>query len=205
MDALEPVLRPLVGLINRRIRATTPALDLCAELAGKTIAVRVRNTAINAYAVIDPDGIRLLGEYEADPEVVISGSLISLAALGSEDAMAAVRDGRIDVSGDVETAESFKKLIELARPDLEDEMSRLVGDATAHKLSELLKAAVSRGRDIAQSFGENVATRAAERQQTPSGDEAGKFTDDVRHLRDATERLEARIRGLADRLSGKNG
>jgi hypothetical protein len=34
MEALEKLLRPLAALVNRQIKATTPARELCAELDG---------------------------------------------------------------------------------------------------------------------------------------------------------------------------
>ena len=48
MDALETLMRPAVDILNRNIPEVTRARELCAGLAGKTVAVRVRNTALSA-------------------------------------------------------------------------------------------------------------------------------------------------------------
>ena len=46
MDPLETLLRPITTVLNRNIGEITPARELCARLDGKTIAIRVRDTAL---------------------------------------------------------------------------------------------------------------------------------------------------------------
>ena len=64
MDALETLFRPLTALVNRQIRATTPARELCDELDGKVMAVRIKDTGLAAYLCVSPDEIALLGSVE---------------------------------------------------------------------------------------------------------------------------------------------
>ena len=202
MDALEPLLRPVVALINRRIRTTTPALDLCADLAGRTIAIRLDDTALAAYALVDPDGVRLVGQFDADPDVIISGSPLALASLGGADPRAAFRDGRLEIAGDAEIANAFQRLMELARPDLEEEASRFFGDAAAHRLAETLRDLVSWGKETVQNFGDSLGEQVSGREDLPTREEAESFAADVRDARDAAARLEARIKKLAQRSAG---
>lgn len=199
MDAIEPLLRPIVALINRRIRSSTPALDLCTELAGQSAAFRVSNTALAAYAIVDPDGIRLVGDSNTDPDVIISGSPLALASLGGPDPRAAFRDGRLTITGDADLAESFQRLMQLARPDIEEEVSRLLGDATAHQLGRTVNDVIGWGRDTVRNLGDVFGQRIAADGALPSHDDVAEFTAEVREARDAAGRLEARVRKLAQR------
>ena len=132
MDALETLLQPVVGLVNRQIRSTTPARELCGELEGRVVAVGVRNTALSIYVRVEAERIALTGTYDAEPDVVISGSPISLAMLAGPDGETAIRDGSVSLAGDAELAAKFQRLLRYGRPDLEEELSRFTGDVAAH-------------------------------------------------------------------------
>ncbi|GIT15267.1 MAG: hypothetical protein CM1200mP36_10230 [Gammaproteobacteria bacterium] len=41
-----------------------------------------------------------------------------------------------ELAGDTETAEVFAELLRLARPELEEELSHLIGDVAAHRISQ---------------------------------------------------------------------
>ena len=69
MDMLETLFRPLTALINRQIKATTPARELCAELDGKVMAVRVKDTGLAVYFCVCPDEIALIGDIDGDPDM----------------------------------------------------------------------------------------------------------------------------------------
>ena len=73
MDALETLMWPVVRLINRQIQNKTPARELCAELDGRIIAIRVRDTALALYFRVRNNALEA-GNFDDDPDVVISGS-----------------------------------------------------------------------------------------------------------------------------------
>jgi ubiquinone biosynthesis protein UbiJ len=72
MNPLEAALRPVASVLNRNIRSTTPARELCEKLDGSVIAVRVRNTALATWFLIHEDCLELTTECDAEPDVVIS-------------------------------------------------------------------------------------------------------------------------------------
>ena len=59
MNPLEAALRPIANILNRNIRATTPARELCEELDGTVAAVRVRDTALAMWFVVHSDHLEL--------------------------------------------------------------------------------------------------------------------------------------------------
>ena len=198
MDALETLLQPVVGLVNRQIRSTTPARELCGELEGRVVAVGVRNTALSIYVRVEAERIALTGTYDAEPDVVISGSPISLAMLAGPDGETAIRDGSVSLAGDAELAAKFQRLLRYGRPDLEEELSRFTGDVAAHELGEIVRSLGRWGRQTGDILQQNVSEYLQEESRSvPSRYEVDDLAARVGALRDDVARLEARI----DRLN----
>lgn len=196
MDPLERLLRPIAGMINRQVQAKTPARELCEELDGKVIAVRVRDTGLAMYFAVDADGLTLSLD-GPEPDLAITGTLFSLASLAASGGEGALRDGSFEVAGDVYTAQAFQKLMSYGRPDLEEELSGLVGDVAAHGIGD---AARSFGRWVTEARGtmrQNMSEYLQEESQAvPSRYEVDRFRKRVNTLRDDVDRLEARLRRI---------
>lgn len=196
MDILETALLPLVRMLNRQIAVTTPARELCTELDGCSMAVRVEKTALAACIHVSDEQLSLSARVPDDPEVVISGSLLSLLKMtGSGER--SFRDGSLDISGDAEVAEKFQRLVAYSKPDLEEELSSVIGDAAAHGIGEFARGLRGWGRAARATARQNVSEYLQEESRVvPSRYEADRFSASVNRLRDDVERLEARLRDL---------
>ncbi len=139
MNPLEGILKPITAVINRQIKAKTPARELCNELSGNVMAVRVSNTALAVYLTINDGELLLSPDYRQEPDVVLSGSLFSLARLAAPGGEELIRDSKIEMSGDAMLAAQFQKLLRYGRPDLENELSTIVGDVAAHGVGEFVR------------------------------------------------------------------
>lgn len=193
MDPLATLLRPLAALLNRQLKAHTSARELCARLEGRVFAVRVRNTSLAMFFVVAAGEVHLASEYADDPDVVISGSLLSLARLAGSSEQA-FRDGAIDLSGDAEIAQQFEKLLRYGRPDFEEELSATVGDVIAHALGDMARGVADWGRETRTTMRQNVAEYLQEESRSvPSRYEVNAFRQKVDALRDDVARLEARL------------
>ena len=194
MDPLETLLRPVARILNRNIQETTPARELCKQLEGKTVAVRVRDTALAMYFEIREEVILLATDSESEPDVVITGSLLTLARMAGSSGESAIRDGSLDLTGDAYTAQAFQELLALAKPDIEEELSMLVGDAAAHRAGELARGLSNWARDARSTMGLNIREYLQEESgDLPSRYEVERFTQQVESLRDDVARLEARF------------
>ena len=199
MNPLEIALRPVTGILNRNIRATTPARELCQKLAGSVIAVRVSNTGLATWFIVHDDELELTTDCDEEADVVISGSLMSLARMAADSDVGALREGSIELTGDAHIADDFSRLLALAKPDIEEELSGVVGDVAANRLGEIARGVTNWSREARTTMGANIREYLQEeRRDVPSRYEAEKFADKVDRLRDDVARLEARINRLQD-------
>jgi ubiquinone biosynthesis protein UbiJ len=199
VNPLEAVLRPVANVLNRNIRATTPARELCEKLAGTVVAVRVRNTALATWFIVHERDLELVTKTDEEPDVLISGSLLTLARMAGESGVSAIRDGSLELTGDPHLAEEFQQLLTYARPDLEEELSGIVGDIAAHRLGEIARGVSNWGREARSTMGANIREYLQEESRdVPSRYEVDRFTADVGALRDDVDRLDARIKRLQD-------
>jgi ubiquinone biosynthesis protein UbiJ len=194
MNPLEAALRPVASVLNRNIRETTPARELCAKLDGTVVAIRVRDTALTAWFLVHEATLELTTEHEGEPDVAITGSLITLARLAGNAGLDVIRKGDLEISGDAHSAERFQRLLTFAKPDLEEELSTVVGDAAAHRVGEIVRGIGQWGRDARSTMGDNIREYLQEESRdAPSRYEVDRFAGDVGRLRDDVERLAARI------------
>jgi len=189
-------MRPLIRLVNRQLQAKTPARELCAELDGRVIAIRVRNTALALYFLIHRDELEVTAVAD-NPDVVISGSLIALARLAGPSADAAIRDGSVDLSGDAETAQAFQQLLAYGKPDIEEELSGVLGDVAARGLGDIARNVGRWAENTHATVQQNIQEYLQEESRSvPSRYEVENFRDQAETLRDDVDRVEARIRRL---------
>ena len=196
MNPLETLLQPIARVLNRNIRESTRASELCQRLDGKLVAIRVRDTALAAWFEIGRDALYLTMDHDGEPDVVITGSLVSLALMAGEDA---IRDGSLDLTGDAATAQAFQQLLTHARPDIEEELSAVIGDTAAHGLGEFARSVGQWARQTRSIMGDNIREYLQEESRdVPSRYEVEQFSKRVNELRDDVDRLAARIGRLSE-------
>lgn len=199
MSPLEAALQPVARILNRNIESTTPARKLCRELAGAVVGVGVSNTALTAWFIIHDDHLELTTETQDDADITISGSLITLARMAADGDMQSLRSGSLKMSGDPVLAEKFQQLLDLAKPDLEEELSGIVGDAAAHQIGEFARGVGKWGAEARTTMASNIREYLQEESRDlPSRYEMERFTSAVDVLRDDVDRLAARIRRLQE-------
>ncbi len=179
---------------------------LCESLDGTSAAIRVRNTSLAAYLLIDSGQISLAGEYALEPDVVISGTLLSLLQLAGSANEDLIRSGDLELVGDAHVAAQLQKLLVFARPDAEEELSRLVGDVAAHGIGDVVRGIGKWGRGARSILRQNVSEYLQEESRAvPSRYEVERFRGRVELLRDDVARVEARIRRLEHQPAATQG
>jgi ubiquinone biosynthesis protein UbiJ len=188
------LLRPFEEMLNRRIVGSSRARAMLAGLAGRSMELRFAATPIR-IRVAESNGrlaLGLAGEEVAD--AVIEGTPLSFLRLATGDAAKSIRAGGMDVRGDAEVAEGFRRLLDVARPDLEEELSCFTGDAAAHYIARFAREAAEFGRRAGDSFARSAAEYLTEESRdVPVRLEVEEFLEEVDRLREAVDRLAARV------------
>ena len=187
------------NLLNRNLPRSPRARELCAALVGKRVRVEARGLGWVLIVESLNTSIRLTRESTdgQPPDADISGSLLNLAALAGSHPEEVIQRGDVTIRGDAEVAQKFRELAMLLKPDVEEELSRLIGDTPAHQALRLVRLATGFGRRAAQTGVRNVAEYLAhERGDLVPRAEAEDFYRGVERLREDLDRVEARARLL---------
>ena len=188
------------NLLNRNLPRSPRAMELCAALAGKSVRVEARGLGWVLLIESLNTSVRLSsnGAAEEAPDAEISGTLLNLAALAGSHPEEVIQRGDVSILGDAEVAQQFRELAMLLKPDVEEELSRLIGDTPAHQALRLVRMATGFGRRAARTGVRNVAEYLAhERRDLVPRAEAEDFYRGVERLREDLDRLEARANHLA--------
>lgn len=185
------------NVLNRGLPRSPRARQLCRELQGHRVGVDVSGFG---RLVVESTGetLQIKRDASASTEAEIVGGPFSLLALAGESPEAVIQRGDVQIRGDVELAQRFRELALLLRPDIEEEVSKVVGDVPAHHLGRVARAAFGWTRNAASTQVRNVAEYFAhERQHLVPRAEADQLLKGVDTLRENVDRLEARIELLA--------
>jgi ubiquinone biosynthesis protein UbiJ len=188
----------LENVLNRGLPRSPRAQQLCAELAGRSVAVAI--TGSSRRILVESTGLSLKlravspGPLASPGDATISGGPFSLLALSGPAPEAVLQRGDVRIDGDAELAQKFRELALLLRPDLEEELSLVVGDVPAHQLGRFARAAFGWTRKAASTTVRNAAEYLGhERRDLVPRSEAEQYLRGVDTLREDVDRLAARI------------
>ena len=194
-------LAPLESLLNRNLAASSAARALCKRLDAKVLALHVEGVPLSVYFKSHGESMTLHTDHEGTPDATLSGSPLSLMRLAGPAGEAALRGGAVHIEGDAEVAQTFSELLKAAQPDLEEELSRAIGDVAAHQIGNVARSAIGFARRASDTLLQNVAEYLQEEgRDVPSRTEAEEFMAGVDRLREDTDRLEAKLALLETRI-----
>lgn len=209
MPATPVWLAAVEAWFNRGAQGSLSAASLLQRLEHTALRVDIHGiTALRA----DVAGGRLglsAAESSEDPatppaDARISGSPFALLALARNGAaQASPGTAKATVSGDAEIANLYRQLFAAARPDFEDELSRLVGDLPARRLSQFARRAAGWMRRTHRTVGDNIAEYLQEESRDlVNRYELDEFLRGVDTVRETADRVEARLSRLEQRAKG---
>ena len=183
----------LPAAINHLLAAEPWARSQMAPHVGKTLDIVVQPFTIRLTVVSESTVARASSSAVAATTVTIPYAAVPrILASGPE---AAMRDLRID--GDADFAQAVSLLAKNLRWDVEEDLSKVVGDAASHRVV----AAARSARDQMSRTHERMASGLSEylleeNPQLVRPRAVERFADGVRTLRDDLERLEKRVERL---------
>lgn len=182
--------------LNHTLRDSPAAARLLAQLNGQALALHAEELGRTLYLVAHPAGLQVLMQADRPAQATLSGTLFGLSRLAAGSASGRLPPG-VRLSGEIEVAEQFQRLLALARPDFEALLARALGDALAHSVGTGLRRA---GRWVSRSLF-SLGQDASEylRYETDlllDRSEVTAWVDEVDRLRDDVARLAARVERL---------
>lgn len=183
---------PLIVAVNHLLEQATWARTKLIPFAGHSAQIKLPFLAA-AFRITEAG--TLASSHPGDvPEVVISlPATAPLLALQGDDAL--MRAARLEGSADF--AQALSDVIRNLRWDVEEDLSRWLGDITAHRIAGSMNAFAARQRQMALNLGENLAEYFTEEQPLIARRAAiAEFSAAVDRLRDDAARLEKRLARL---------
>lgn len=187
---------PFLRALNHLLRAEPWARERLAPFAGETLAVS---------GPIFPE-MRLTIAGDGCLQAAAEGAAPSLTVKLRPGALAAAARGEehllreVDISGNASLASELMFLARHLRWDAEEDLSRVVGDVAAHRLVKAARAVAAWHQDAARRLGENLVEYAVEEKgMLARHEDLAALAAAQAQLRDALERLEARV----DRLTAR--
>ena len=197
---LTPLLDRVGVVLNRNLEQSTPGRVLRGQLAGRSFAIRVEGFALRVRLSVDRLGLAASDE-AADAEV--AGAPLSLLSM-LRDAESPAGRNRVTISGDPELAQSFQKLLGFARPEIEAEVARVIGEAPAALASRAVHSALGFLRRVRTTATHSAAEYLTEESRDlPAKAEADLHLSQVDRIREDVVRTAARIALLEERVRAR--
>ncbi|NKB62485.1 MAG: hypothetical protein GKR95_18315 [Gammaproteobacteria bacterium] len=188
-------------------RVSTVLMDLdpdskrnIASLEDKILCLDITAPEIVLFLIPDGDGIRIKEQSDREADVTLSGPLTAFARLGMGGSESGVlSNGQVIMKGDADIGQTFQKVLGQIDLDLEELLSRYIGDVPARKTGNAARRAGEWVGETIDLSSENVAdflTEEAKLLITPVAME--RMENGVHDLRSNVDRLEQRIRRLEE-------
>lgn len=193
------ITRSLELAFNRYLDMDPAAGARLASLDGRVIALELRGLDLMLVFRVQGQDIAFIEEPDPKPDTVLRGTPISLARLGfgRGNVTGTLFSGEVKISGDVETGQAFKAVLDAIDIDWEEQLARLTGDVLAHQLGN---AARHTGRwldhvrlTLEQDLSEYLQE---ELRVVPTRIEIENLIENIGRLGMDADRLEARVKRL---------
>src|SRR4051812_7122306 len=186
--------------LNHLLAREDWARNKLAPFAGEVVELRLPPMPALRLAITQ-GGLAATAEAGAETTLTLSGKPGLLAALskGEEHVMRAV-----EISGNARLATEILELLRYLRWDVEEDLSRVVGDVVAHRVVGTARQFAAWQADAGRRLAENVMEYAIEeRRLVVAREEFDAFAAEVAALRDDLDRLQQRVE--RHRKSGTTG
>jgi ubiquinone biosynthesis protein UbiJ len=189
--------RPVQYMLDRGVEHSTTAAALCRRLEGRSMAVVTGAADFDLYFTVADGKLICRSGRPAQADATLSGSPLNLARLAAADPEAVIRAGHVRISGDADIASDFRALLDIVRPDWEEELSRYAGDVVAHEVGRAVRGFGVWAARTRQSLGRSLAEYLTEESRDlAAAAEIQEFNREVDELAVAVDRCEARLRLL---------
>jgi ubiquinone biosynthesis protein UbiJ len=195
-----PLAQTALSALNHVLRQQSWARDRLRAHAGRTIRMVVASPfgPVASDARIAGDGTLEVSNGVATPSVTLSLKPSIDALFGAFREGPAGLSGHLKVEGDVMVAAAVGEIAQHLRWDIEEDLSRVVGDRAAHRVGETAREGARQAQDLRGRVETGMRQFLVEEDPQLLGRaDLTALADAVRELEAGIERLEARLPGAA--------
>jgi len=144
--------------------------------------------------------VDVLAGYEGKPDCYLSLHLSILPELRNKNNITKlIKQGKIELDGDIELAQQFSGLMAACRPDIEEWMSRFTGDIVAHSVVQGAKGVGCWVKNQTQKHQNHLGqVLTQEWRIAPPPLEIAYFCDQVDEVKIMTDQLESKLNRLLE-------
>jgi len=184
----------LESALDLYLKQDPGALQRCAEMDGKVIALDVTGLDLSLYFMPGADGILVAGHYEGEADTRLRASPLGFARLSLGPREDALFEGAVDIQGDTETGQQFQDILSAVDWDWEEQLSRITGDVIAHQTGSLARKVTQFIKSSRSTLQQDVSEYLQEEVRLlPARTEVDYFLEEVDQLRADVDRLSARV------------
>jgi ubiquinone biosynthesis protein UbiJ len=194
--------RALESALNHTLSLDPDTQQRLAALDGRSVQLHLRGPELALAIRVDGAALKV-GPPQDDSQLKVAatpGSLLAMLFRRDDDGIA---PGKVEIAGDAELARRLEKLASKFAPDFEEAFARSFGDVLGVPLAKAVRKGLLHARETASHLTDDTADwlRDEARVAMAPGEVEG-FLDGVDQLRERSERLQARVQRLAQRIQG---
>lgn len=191
-------MKPVADILNHLLRQTPAAQHALQQQAGKTVAFTLVPVTVRLTIAVDGTFLPAASDAIIEATIKLTPS-DALRLLAGEKPQQVVR-----LEGDSALAADVGKALQLLYWDIEEDLSKLIGDVAAHSLVSHAKEMAANGKAKATSLAEMAVEYWQEEQPLlAKRSQVDAFNRAVDTLRDDAERLAKRFDKLEQLLREK--
>lgn len=194
----------LEAAINRVLVLDPTSVERISRLKGKTLQLDLEGLGITLFLSFEYGNVLVSLDSENEPDTVISGTPMALFAMAAPGDLSnwGLPGSSVRISGDANLARDIERVFSRLDPDWQKPLSDVLGDVVGFQVASGLK----QGLDALRAATGSTADMVGQYFREDAPDlvrpaELKEFSKAVDSLSDAADRLQARIRILAERNS----
>lgn len=189
-----------VGVLNHLLRDANWARERLAAFAGSAVKCEVAPFS-TTFSILESGKVEPVVANTEPAAVIRLTPFTAMRLLVFKDDSAR---SEVQVQGDAALAAALTRVLLELRWDLEEDMSRVLGDIAAHRLVAAGRGFLAWQRNAADSLARSGGEYLSEERALVAGREAlSEFVQSVDELRDDIERLDKRIERLIQTRSAR--
>jgi ubiquinone biosynthesis accessory factor UbiJ len=189
---LSALLKPVEKCLNQYLAADIEKSNAVHQLNGKIIHLYLIPLNFECYVLIENGKLSLTKQYHNPANVIIRGT--PLALLNLLKSQNSVLPESVTLTGDIPIVQKLQNIFTSIEIDWEEKLSHYVGDVAAHTLCQQWRKLCDYQHYAVKSFTRSSKEFLQEELCFfPTRNELTEFYNEVDQLRDALDRLSARI------------